>query len=101
MQGDLISRSELLKLFPLDMRNPLWHFTGIRAAIEAAPAVDAVPVVRCRDCCYVAKDGESLYCTYHDNNNVTEEFFCAAGEVKDAQTNRPDGQHDRQGTDGD
>ena len=43
--SDVISRSELLKQFPVNMENPLWHFTGIRAAIEAAPVVDAVPVV--------------------------------------------------------
>lgn len=48
--NDLISRSELIKQFPQNMENPLWHFTGIRAAIEAAPAIDAVPVVRCKDC---------------------------------------------------
>jgi hypothetical protein len=45
MQNDMISRNELLKQFPPNMESPLWHFTGIRAAIEAAPAVDAVPVV--------------------------------------------------------
>lgn len=43
--SDMIIRSELLKQFPTNMENPLWHFTEIRAAIEAAPAVDAVPVV--------------------------------------------------------
>lgn len=50
MQGDLISRSELLKLFPVHLDAPFWHVTGIRAAIGAMDAVDAVPVVRCREC---------------------------------------------------
>ena len=50
MQGDLISRSELLKLFPVNLKAPFWHVTGIRAAIGAMDAVDAVPVVRCREC---------------------------------------------------
>lgn len=68
---------------------------GLARKIKELPAVDTVPVVRCKDCCYLAKDGESLYCTYHNNINVTEEFYCATGEVKDAQANRPDGQHDR------
>ena len=45
MMTDAISRSELLKKFPPNMENPLWHFTGIRAAIEAAPTIDAVPAV--------------------------------------------------------
>lgn len=46
--SDLISRSELLKKFPVDMMNPLWHFTGIRAVIENAPEVEAEPVVHAR-----------------------------------------------------
>ena len=94
MQGDLISRRELLKLLPLDMENPLWHFTGIRAAIEAAPAVDAVPVVRCKDC----KRRGGYHCPmYHtetslddldgfDDYNVDKtdgDGFCHRGERKE------------------
>lgn len=58
-------------------------------ALAAAPTVDAVPVIRCKDCCYLAKDGKSLFCTYHDNINVTEEFFCATGEVEHADARKP------------
>lgn len=46
--SDLISRSELLKKFPVDMMNPLWHFTGIRATIENATDAEAEPVVHAR-----------------------------------------------------
>ena len=120
MMTDLISRSAVLDVineerrFVEDLRKTtvdsedMAHNTGQLACvlglaikIKKLPAIDAVPVVRCRECCYHAKDGESLYCTYHDNINVTEEFYCATGEVKDAQANRLDGQHARQGTDGD
>ena len=61
----------------------VWH------RVVKIPAVDAVPVVRCKDCCYFVQDGESLYCTYHDNINVTEKFFCATGEVKHADARKP------------
>ena len=86
MQGDLISRRELLKLLPLDMENPLWHFTGIRAAIEAAPAVDAVPVVRCKDCahwkpCEVKGFEGKKYCEWA-GWLVGENTYCVYGEVK-------------------
>ena len=57
--------------------------------IRYAPALDVAPVVRCKDCYYLAKDGESMYCAYHDNINVTEEFYCATGEEKDADTRKP------------
>ena len=50
MENDAISRSELLKLFPVNLDAPFWHVTGIRAAIGSVDALDVVPVVRCKDC---------------------------------------------------
>lgn len=47
--SDLISRSALLKEFEVQNKvyrpNGLWHYTGIKAFIENAPSVEAVPVV--------------------------------------------------------
>lgn len=95
--SDLISRSELLKLFPVDKENPLWHFTGIRAAIEAAPALDAVPVVRCKDCKF---RGDNFYCPMTINVNYgsyigfktvfagADNDFCSKGARMDGD---PDG----------
>ena len=37
--SDLISRSELLKRFPVKLDSPFWHVNGIRAAINALDAV--------------------------------------------------------------
>ena len=89
--SDMISRSELLKLFPVDMGNPLWHFTGIRAAIEAAPAIDAVPVVRCVDCKYRCTIVCPMFhieyswdtddgCDWYDVDRTDDDGFCHLGE---------------------
>ena len=45
--------------------------------IENLPSVDAVEVVRCKDCqCY---DSKNYYCTYLDNSNGPD-GFCNFGE---------------------
>ena len=52
-----------------------------RKLIEEAPTVDAVPVVRCKDCRYRDKtDVERglCLCTVHDTR-VRPEWFCWAG----------------------
>lgn len=46
--GDLIRREDALRMFPADIENPLWHYTGIRAALENVPTVDAVPVAHAK-----------------------------------------------------
>lgn len=68
-----------------------------RSEIEAAPTVDAVPVVRCRDCRHKKLDGPStckgivneFYCDaklewryqYEGEPDILD-WFCADGEVK-------------------
>ena len=42
---DAISRSELLKRFPVNLDSPFWHVTGVRAAISSMDAIDVAPVV--------------------------------------------------------
>lgn len=44
--------------------------------IEDAPTVDAVPVVRCKDCKYF----KTWLCQNEDNS---DNWFCADGERKD------------------
>ena len=55
-----------------------WH------DIEAAPTVDAVPVVRCKDCKY-HEDEEigMVYCPNALGGWVAENWFCADGERKE------------------
>ena len=45
--------------------------------IEAAPTVDAVEVVRCKDCKHRHSDS---WCEYVDDD---DNFYCARGERKD------------------
>ena len=52
MQNDLISRSALKKYVNDHSTHWLneWDTAGVLLAIQNAPAVDAVEVVRCKDC---------------------------------------------------
>ena len=50
-------------------------------------AVDAVPVVRCKDCCYavvVRNKGVVMHigCGYFPNNILSKDFYCANGKAK-------------------
>lgn len=54
-------------------------------AIDAAPTVDAVPVVRCKDCIYATPflDGSDvLYCvnSYGLRSYVADDDYCCEGE---------------------
>ena len=56
-------------------------YRDIKKSIEAAKTVDAVPVVRCKDCenSYYAVD--DLICSY---GPVSPDFWCANGRREDA-----------------
>ena len=43
----------------------MWHYTGIRAMIDVQPQVDAVEVVRCKDCKHWHE--ETGWCTKHSH----------------------------------
>ena len=52
----------------------------LATAIRFAPTVDAVPVVRCRECRYRSKDG----CPIIDANIwMDDDDFCSHGELKE------------------
>lgn len=83
--GDLISRGKLFNLLA-----PVQTLGEAYGIIQGMPTVDAVPVVRCRDCEYW-KTVEGVYlskkvkfCTYHINNQYArhDEDFCSRGERK-------------------
>lgn len=77
MTDDLISRQALIAEI---MRRGIYP-PGVRHAIENAPAIDAVPVVRCKDCKHCL---DTLWCKYKlqpcDDND-----FCSYGERKEAE----------------
>ena len=82
MNNDLISRSALLDALP--KIDEIFSFE-VRRVICNAPAVDAVEVVRCKDCRFSTPtyfDPEAfkhcvLFC-----KTVNADFFCAGGERK-------------------
>ena len=58
------------------------HYTAedVIMMIKTAPTVDAVPVVRCRECKYRSKDG----CHIIDANIwMDDDDFCSHGERKE------------------
>ena len=63
-------------------------FVEAKLTLDAMPTVDAVPVVRCRDCQWFDANGD-YYDAYCDKNGISveEDFFCADGERKDGETN--------------
>ena len=80
--NDLISRSALLAKMKRTSR-----YFDVKFDIEEMPAVDAVPVVRCKDCKFRKPtfNGEDYFCTVWDADEsetayVTETDFCSYGE---------------------
>ncbi len=80
MQNDLISRSALKK----DLLNRSFFPSIVKAALEKAPAVDAVEVVRCKNCKQWSRfvgvvDSPNGYCFYHSTEMNCFDF-CSYGE---------------------
>lgn len=81
--SDLISRSALLQ----SLRDKGWlkgdmtdstEMIAVQSIIDDAPAVDAVKVVRCKDCFY----NDNGCCTRSENYDDTHyraDYFCADG----------------------
>ena len=71
-----------------------WNVDDLATAIELAPTVDAVPVVRCRDCVWYTDNGrdapicDNLHRMYIHRSG---DWFCANGERRD----KTDETHDR------
>ena len=89
MTNDLISRQALTAEI---MRRGIYP-PGVRHAIENAPAIDAVPVVRCKDCKHAEKskyafdwDGKTplCECSYMTQPNRWHEY-CSWAERKEAE----------------
>ena len=60
-----------------------YHLTNYATLIlREAPTVDAVEVVRCKDCKHRHSDS---WCEYVDDDN----FYCSRGERKEGADNEP------------
>jgi len=74
MNDDLISRSRALAI----MRNQ-WTLHGAMNAVANMPSVDAVEVVRCKDCKHLQRD-TIFGVSYCGGKRVTGDWYCADGE---------------------
>lgn len=98
MASDLISRDTLIKDMYEDGYFPLTVADKATEKIMAQPTVDAVEVVRCKDCIYY-KEGDLLapnkfcYRLKHpteDRNigyNFSDDDYCSYGKKKDGGSN--------------
>ena len=57
--------------------NPNYLYVSMKT-INDAPTIDAVEVVRCKDC----KKRYTPWCFAHRHGESKDDFFCADGEVK-------------------
>ena len=53
--------------------------------IRKRPTIDAVPVVRCKDCIYSYEEFGFIYCTFgpYGDCKVPSQFYCAEGKIKE------------------
>ena len=65
------------------------QYRSDKLAIEAVPSIDAVPVVRCKDCKYYFASDEKCQMVdtrlhfYECDKRWTEESYCSWGERKE------------------
>lgn len=86
--GRLID-ADALKAKSFGKRGGLIHTSDI----DAMPTVEAVPVVRCKDCKYwktgegVNRSKKVMFCTYQIGHHYArrDEDFCSRGERKDGE----------------
>ena len=93
IDADILKRKSVPLLFPTKME-PCGHIPVpvnaiVVAEIEQAPTIDAVPVVRCKDCKHGYPCGDEIVC-YHPEYELAEgkwsykkDFFCAFGDTKE------------------
>lgn len=72
--------------------DPLNVLTEVREKVRALPTIDAVPVIRCRDCKHalLTYDGDAKYCRFWDDKYdvstslyLDGDFYCAWAERKE------------------
>ena len=57
---------------------------ALEKEIDKAPTIDAVPVVRCKDCIYSYEEFGFIHCTFgpYGDCKVPSQFYCAEGKRK-------------------
>lgn len=78
-----------------------WCCDALIEAINDAPTVDAVEVVRCKDCKYrdifrhesEMGDSSDEYCRWHPNESPDDDDYCSFGERGDSDDERTGEKH--------
>ena len=84
----LIDADVLISEFRKEMDKSIFEGRSVREVIDDTPTVDAVPVVRCKDCVYrvimrdpLRKPMDCYGCKVMHYNE--DDWFCSFGERKD------------------
>ena len=71
------------------VKYPHQSLKTIGEALDKSPTIDAVPVIRCKDCKH--RDEEytdqfgGIWCDMHGEVEISKNYFCASGEQKDGE----------------
>ena len=79
--GDLISRNDVMRIFT---RYPDWEKPEVLwRELRSLPSVDAVPVVRCRNCKYCDPSNGIFWCDRFDSAvQIDGMAYCSYGKQK-------------------
>lgn len=81
-ENRLIRPGDLIATLRDDLNINGKNFARVKRHIENAPTVDAVPVVRCKDCIHALKGANGdLWC--YGTHRVFGMYYCASGERRE------------------
>ncbi len=59
-------------------------YHSCKCSLDNSPTVDAVPVVRCRDCKHMCRDNVGIFCeVWNGYNGCGYDGFCNYGEQRE------------------
>ena len=81
----LIDADVTIKTYTSDLFDTLDDFERVNDILEYAPTVDAIPIVRCKDCkSHDEEDCRGFICNgYFKYSDVEPYDFCSYGEMRD------------------
>lgn len=81
--GDLDALDKTIyEQIPIKVFGTVKRMAAMREIIQNAPTVDAVPVVRCKDCKYY-KDGLCFFTMRR--HGLHDDWYCADGERRESE----------------
>lgn len=78
--NEVIKETESILNFRKQHHMPTVDYEALLGYLKNRPTVDAVEVVRCKDCKHRENLLGELCCPYYDDLPVEDEHFCAYGE---------------------